>query len=148
MLVVGIIGILYSVAAPKMEIFVAKSRRVEASNMLRQVNTLQSSFHAENNVYSQLWSELGVAQESLEGKRYMAPQLKPVGLGGTSYHAVTGIKDGQSLCTGVTQDTWVVGMCGSGDPLCQMIMDGAGMSADELFSGKPVPLNPTFSCQR
>ncbi len=144
----GIIGILYSVAAPKMEIFVAKSRRVEAVNILRKVNTLQSSFHAENNAYTQSWSDLGVTQASLEGKWYMAPQLKPVGLGGKSYHAVTGIADGKTLCAGVTQDTWVVGMCGSGDPLCQMIMDGTGMSADELFSGKPVALNPTFSCQR
>jgi prepilin-type N-terminal cleavage/methylation domain-containing protein len=145
MVVVGIIGVLAAIAIPKLQIFSAKAKRTEARNMLRQVHAFQSSYFTENSTYSQSWTELGVSQESLAGSNYMAPVLRG-NIAGNTYHAVTGLRAGRSLCSGVTTDIWVVGDCNDRDPLCTTISEGSGQTLEELFSGKPAPLSPALNC--
>ena len=144
MVVVGIIGVLAAIAVPKLQMFSAKAKRAEAMNMLRQVHTLETTYYAENSTYTDSWSLLAINPASLEGKYYQAPILRH---GTNTYHAVTDLKPGTALCRGVTDDIWVVGDCSDADPLCQFITNGSGRSAEELFSGKPVPLAPSFGCE-
>lgn len=145
MVVVGIIGILAAIAVPQLQMFSAKAKRVEAMNMLQQVHTLETTYFMENSIYTDDWNALGFNQASLAGKYYLAPILKPGN--DNTYHAVTDLKPGTALCPGVTNDIWVVGDCSDADPLCQIITNGTGRSAEELFSGKPVPLVPSLGCK-
>ena len=52
MVVVGIIGILASLALPKLQIFMAKSKQAEAKVGLSSLNSMQESYFADNNVYA------------------------------------------------------------------------------------------------
>ena len=146
MVVVGIIGVLAAIAVPKLQIFSAKAKRVEATNMLRLVHTLQSSYFAENSVYTPSWTDLGVSKESLAGQNYISPELRGNLSGAATYHAVTGLRPGKSLCSGMSVDIWVVGDCNDRDPLCTTISEGSGQSVVDLFSGKPAPLTPILNC--
>ena len=145
MVVVGIIGILAAIAVPKLQMFSAKAKRTEAMNMLRQVHTFETSYFAENSTYTPHWNLLAINPASLAGKYYLAPTL--VGGIGTTYHAWTDLQPGITLCPGVVKDVWFVGDCNDADPLCQVITSGSGRSAEELFSGKPAPFNPSLGCQ-
>ncbi len=51
MVVVGIIGILASLALPKLQVFMAKSKQSEAKVVLPTVYSLQQSYYADNNTY-------------------------------------------------------------------------------------------------
>jgi len=51
MVVVGIIGILASLALPKLQVFMAKSKQSEAKVILPTVYSLEQSYYADNNVY-------------------------------------------------------------------------------------------------
>ncbi|HNT55772.1 MAG TPA: prepilin-type N-terminal cleavage/methylation domain-containing protein [Anaerolineaceae bacterium] len=51
MIVVGIIGVLATLAVPRFQQFQAKARMAEAKNMLNHVYTLQESHSLENNTY-------------------------------------------------------------------------------------------------
>ena len=52
MVVVGIIGILASLALPKLQVFMAKSKQSEAKVLLPTVYSLEQSYYADNNTYS------------------------------------------------------------------------------------------------
>jgi prepilin-type N-terminal cleavage/methylation domain-containing protein len=51
MIVVGIIGLLATLAVPRFQQFQAKARMAEAKNMLNHIYTLQESYHLDTNVY-------------------------------------------------------------------------------------------------
>ena len=51
MVVVGIIGILASLALPKLQVFMAKSKQSEAKVILPTVYSLEQSYFADNNAF-------------------------------------------------------------------------------------------------
>ena len=51
MIVVGIIGVLATMAVPRFQQFQAKAKMAEARNMLGHLYTLEQSFHLDNNRY-------------------------------------------------------------------------------------------------
>ena len=51
MVVVGIIGILASLALPKLSVFMAKSKQSEAKIVLPTIYSLEQSYYADNNAY-------------------------------------------------------------------------------------------------
>jgi prepilin-type N-terminal cleavage/methylation domain-containing protein len=51
MIVVGIIGILATIAVPKFQSFQSKARMAEAKTMLTQIYTLEEAYHLDNNAY-------------------------------------------------------------------------------------------------
>ncbi|MFW7379428.1 MAG: type IV pilin protein [Oligoflexus sp.] len=53
MIVVGIIGILATLALPRFQQFQAKAKMGEARNMLSHIYTLEQSYHLDNNDYVQ-----------------------------------------------------------------------------------------------
>jgi prepilin-type N-terminal cleavage/methylation domain-containing protein len=125
MVVVGIIGILAAIAVPKLQMFSAKAKRVEAQNMLKNLHTIQESFFAENSKYSQDFNELNVERE---GKNYRISNLDVLGNDwaatyGPMYLATASLKPGVSLCprgagrrgdgriAAQNEDFWFVGAC-------------------------------------
>ena len=51
MIVVGLIGVLTTMAIPRFQAFQAKAKIGEAKNLLTHIYTLQQSYHLDNNVY-------------------------------------------------------------------------------------------------
>lgn len=54
MVVVGIIGILAAIAAPKLQRFSAKAKQSEAKTVLSTVDTFQQAYYVENSTYAVL----------------------------------------------------------------------------------------------
>jgi len=61
MVVVGIIGILASLALPKLQVFMAKSKQSEAKVVLPTVYSLEQSYFADNNTYAAITSSAWTA---------------------------------------------------------------------------------------
>lgn len=53
MIVVGIIGVLATLAMPRFQMFQAKARMAEGKNMLAHIYTLEQTYHLETNAYRQ-----------------------------------------------------------------------------------------------
>lgn len=51
MIVVGIIGLLATLAVPRFQQFQAKARMAEGKNMLNHLYTLEEAYHLDNNAY-------------------------------------------------------------------------------------------------
>jgi prepilin-type N-terminal cleavage/methylation domain-containing protein len=51
MIVVGLIGILTTMAIPRFQAFQAKAKMGEAKSLLTHIHTLQQSYHLDNNTY-------------------------------------------------------------------------------------------------
>lgn len=51
MIVVGIIGLLATLAVPRFQQFQAKARMAEGKNLLNHIYTLQEAYHLDNNTY-------------------------------------------------------------------------------------------------
>ena len=51
LIVVGIIGVLASVGLPKMQVFLAKSKRAEVKTVLGSLNTFEQAYYADNSKY-------------------------------------------------------------------------------------------------
>ena len=51
MIVVGIIGVLASVGLPKMQVFLAKSKRAEVKTVLGSFQTFEEAYNADNGAY-------------------------------------------------------------------------------------------------
>lgn len=58
MIVVGVIGLLASVAMPKLQVFLVKARQAEGGANLRALVTLQETYRLENNAYYSLATPL------------------------------------------------------------------------------------------
>lgn len=52
MIVVGIIGVLTSVGLPKVQVFLAKSKRTEVRTVLGGLNTFEQAYYADTSTYS------------------------------------------------------------------------------------------------
>lgn len=70
MIVVVIIGILATLAYPRLERYILSSRQTEAKTNLMAVYTAQKIFFASNNRYASQLNELGVQLEEGEGAVY------------------------------------------------------------------------------
>jgi type IV pilus assembly protein PilA len=68
MIVVGIIGILASLAMPRLQIFMAKARQSEAKTGLNALHTLQEAYYVENSAYGADIATVGYVAAS--GARY------------------------------------------------------------------------------
>jgi prepilin-type N-terminal cleavage/methylation domain-containing protein len=65
MIVVGIIGILATLAVPRFKQFQAKAKMGEAKNILSHINTLQQTYALDNNTYIQITATMGADPASL-----------------------------------------------------------------------------------
>ena len=122
MIVVGIIGILASLAMPKMQIFMAKARQSEAKGLLSNVYALQQSYYTENSQYAAMAdiAQIGYVASTDAKRMYDITAMT----GGASLLATANLRDGTNkpLCAGVTSDPWTVNELGtlSGSaPACQ-----------------------------
>jgi type IV pilus assembly protein PilA len=122
MIVVGIIGILASLAMPKMQIFMAKARQSEAKGLLSNVYALQQSYYTENSQYAAMAdiAQIGYVASTDAKRMYDITAMT----GGASLSATADLRDGTNkpLCAGVTSDPWTVNELGtlSGSaPACQ-----------------------------
>ena len=59
MIVVGIIGILASLAMPKMQVFMAKARQSEVKGHLHNIYSLQQAYYVENNKFASADGTIG-----------------------------------------------------------------------------------------
>jgi prepilin-type N-terminal cleavage/methylation domain-containing protein len=109
MIVVGIIGILASLAMPKMQVFMAKARQSEAKGKLANVFALQQSYFTENNTFGTI-AQIGLnvtAPTATDKDVYGVPSL----VGAPSATAFTAqISNIKQLCNGVAAggDVWQV----------------------------------------
>jgi prepilin-type N-terminal cleavage/methylation domain-containing protein len=105
MVVVGIIGILASLALPKMQVFMAKARQAEAKSKLSNVYVLQQSYFTESNQFSATAADIGLNTAVGSNDFYDAPTLaapNPT----TGFTAT--VTSRRSICAGAatTDDVW------------------------------------------
>jgi prepilin-type N-terminal cleavage/methylation domain-containing protein len=67
MIVVGIIGILATLALPRFKQFQAKAKMGEAKNILSHIYTLQQTYSLDNNTYVPITQTMGADPTSLTG---------------------------------------------------------------------------------
>jgi prepilin-type N-terminal cleavage/methylation domain-containing protein len=111
MVVVGIIGILAAIAVPKLQQFTAKAKQSEARIGLKNVDTMQQAFYAENSRYG-TGDEIG-GVTTMAGKNYGAPAVTFATASPEVYSAtMTSLK---RLCPGSTNanDVWTVNQTGA-----------------------------------
>jgi type IV pilus assembly protein PilA len=104
MVVVGIIGILASLALPRMQVFMAKARQSEAKAKLSNVFVLQQSYFTENNTYTNSAAAIGLNTTNVNSDYYAAPVLGTANA--TDFTA--SVTSRQAICAGATatQDVW------------------------------------------
>jgi len=107
MVVVGIIGILASLAVPKLTIFMAKSKQSEAKVLLPTVFSLEQSYYADNNTYSISSSAIGFSLPSQT--KYFRTLNIAAGAAGiaTSFNA-TFTASANALCNGSSAEDWQI----------------------------------------
>jgi prepilin-type N-terminal cleavage/methylation domain-containing protein len=102
MVVVGIIGILASLALPKLQVFMAKSKQAEAKVILPSVFSLQQSYFADNNTYGDTSAKIGlvvVPKYFTTGMTYTASA--------TAFTA-TLAAPANAFCTGSLAESWSI----------------------------------------
>ena len=109
MIVVGIIGILASLALPRLQVFMAKARESEARTSLSAVKTLIETYHVDNNTYVGATLDVAVGVAAVPGTNnaigLRAPALRfhtlsmPVAGTATEYTA-RAASGADALCTG------------------------------------------------
>jgi prepilin-type N-terminal cleavage/methylation domain-containing protein len=154
MVVVGIIGILSAIAIPKLQMFSAKAKRVEAQNMLKLIGTLNESSFAENSHYLR---ETEINAQISQGKNYRLFHYRAhEGVNNNEhYFAAVELIAGKSLCPGVQSDRWVIGECSRNCVLFPIIPNVAaasflksnGEGGGYSISGGPYPVNTSLNCQ-
>jgi type IV pilus assembly protein PilA len=105
MVVVGIIGILASLALPKMQVFMAKARQSEAKSKLSNVYVLQQSYFTENNAFSTTASQIGYNGTAGAKDFYGAAALSSADVTAGFTASITSTK---AICAGAsaTGDVW------------------------------------------
>ncbi len=113
MVVVGIIGILAAIAVPKLQMFSAKAKRVEAQTTLKNIHALQTGYYTENSQFGNA-TQIGYVYA---GKLYTIMVNPMLNTSYSTYNADANLKEGIKLCPGQTQtafakvDRWYVGEC-------------------------------------
>lgn len=108
MIVVGIIGILASLAMPKMQVFMAKARQSEAKGKLHSAYALQQAYYVENSSYGTA-AQIGLnttAPANTSSDKYGAADIT-ANAAGTFTATVTSTK---AICSGAsaTGDVWTI----------------------------------------
>ena len=105
MIVVGIIGILASLAMPKMQAFMAKARQSEAKGKLHSVYALQEAYFTENNAYG-TDAQIGASTVAVTTGYYGNPTV--TANAATTFTAT--VTSRQSICSGATAagDVWTI----------------------------------------
>jgi type IV pilus assembly protein PilA len=107
MIVVGIIGILASLAMPKMQVFMAKARQSEVKGLLSNIFALQQSYFIENNTYGNSSTKIGYTPPA---KGFYTADATYANADTDSFDAT--LKNSTALCegtnAGVNMDVWVV----------------------------------------
>ena len=102
MVVVGIIGILASLAIPKLQVFMARAKQSEAKGNLNSLNLLQQGYFVENSKFG-TYSEIGAS--NIVWKVYTKPTDMATGANTFTYTATAANK----LCPGATaNDGWQI----------------------------------------
>ena len=106
MVVVGIIGILAAIAVPKLQQFTAKAKQSEAKIGLKNVDTMQQAYYAENSRYG-TGPEIG-GVSGMGGKSYGAPVVT-FAVGSPEAYSAT-MTSTKKLCPSSTNatDVWSV----------------------------------------
>ena len=104
MIVVGIIGILASLAMPKMQIFMAKARQSEAKGILANIFALQNSYKVENNRYGNK-TEIGYADSNSSKSLYTGNVTANAA---DSFTGEAALKTNVKICGNDGDDTWTV----------------------------------------
>jgi prepilin-type N-terminal cleavage/methylation domain-containing protein len=99
MIVVGIIGVLAALALPKMQVFMAKAKQSEMKTLLSHIYTLEQSYFAEKDTYTDVIGDLGYVKPTTGAKTYYANDPTFTGVSATAFVAT--LKNTTALCTGV-----------------------------------------------
>ena len=141
MVVVGIIGILAAIAVPKLQMFSAKAKRVEAQTTLKNIHSLQTGYYTENSQFGNA-TQIGFVQA---GKFYSIFVIPMASMSNSTYNAYADLKDGIKLCPGQTQtgfaklDRWWVGECPESVSVCSGIWNYGRSGTNLNFSLNGVP---------
>jgi type IV pilus assembly protein PilA len=98
MIVVGIIGILASLAMPKMQVFMAKARQTEGKGIITNIYALQQSYFTENNTFNATPATIGYVHNT--GSKWNAPTIA-AGAAGIATSFTSSTTNAVALCTGV-----------------------------------------------
>ncbi len=99
MIVVGIIGVLAALALPKMQVFMAKAKQSEMKTLLSHIYTLEQSYFAEQDTYSNSVTEIGYVKPTSGSKTYYGNDPTFTGVSATAFTA--SLSNTVALCTGV-----------------------------------------------
>ena len=105
MIVVGIIGILASLAVPKMQVFMAKARQSEAKGKLHTVHSLQMAYFVENSAYGTA-AQIGLSTTAGANDKYGAPTITA----NTATAFTAQVASTVAICSGATAtgDVWTI----------------------------------------
>lgn len=101
MIVVGIIGILASIAMPKMQTFMAKAKQTEVKTNLAHMYTLELAYYGDNSTYGDA-AAIGFASPTGVKYTYSVPTV------GTTSFTAQGTIGVDGLCKGSKIDTWTM----------------------------------------
>lgn len=101
MIVVGIIGILATIALPKLNVFMAKSKQSEVKTSLDHMYTLEVGYFSDNNTYG---NQTAIGFTNISGARYTYSTISNTATAFTAQGTI-----GQNgLCAGSSTDTWTM----------------------------------------
>ena len=127
MIVIAIIGILAALATPRISVFLAKARTIEAKTKLSVISTLQTAYYTENSIYTTDPAVLGYSNVS---GLYNGFEIQGFS-NNANYCVWVWTTPGKQLCPGVWHDSWVTcdGSPG-GSAECSYWTDGGGCFTD------------------
>lgn len=101
MIVVGIIGILATIAMPKMQTFMAKAKQTEVKTNLSHMYTLELAYYGDNSTYGDA-AAIGFANPTGVRYTYTVPTVT------SSTFTAQGTIGVDGLCKGAKVDTWTM----------------------------------------
>ena len=101
MIVVGIIGILATIAMPKMQTFMAKAKQSEVKTNLAHMYTLELAYFGDNSTYGDA-TAIGFASPAGVKYGYSVSNVS------TSTFTAQGTIAADGLCKGAKKDTWTM----------------------------------------
>lgn len=108
MIVVGIIGVLATIAMPKLNVFMAKSKTAEAKVNLDHIYTLQMAYFGDNNAYGADMRVIGFSTTATSvasgNQRYTYSMAAATA---TTFTSLASAAAG-ALCNGSPLNTWTM----------------------------------------